>query len=88
MAFPTVGASAGRPTQGTSITSIFNSGEEQPIFSVRVSDHKVEQVTSTRQILRADVLSYTMTRLPPDNAPLASLVHNNSDIFALELDLP
>ena len=64
------------------------SGEEQPIFRVRVSDHKVEQVTSTRQILRADVLSYTMTGLTPDNAPLASLVHNNSDIFALELDLP
>jgi DNA-binding winged helix-turn-helix (wHTH) protein/Tol biopolymer transport system component len=64
------------------------SGEEQPIFRVRVSDHKVEQVTSSRQILRADVLSYTMTGLTPDNAPLASLVHSNSDIFALELDLP
>ena len=64
------------------------SGEEQPIFRVRVSDHKVEQVTSSRQILRADVLSYTMTGLTPDDAPLASLVHSNSDIFALELDLP
>ena len=64
------------------------SGEEQPIFRVRVSDHKVEQVTSSRQILRADVLSYTITGLTPDDAPLASLVHSNSDIFALELDLP
>jgi hypothetical protein len=26
--------------------------------------------------------------LTPDDAPLASLVHSNSDIFALELDLP
>jgi Tol biopolymer transport system component/DNA-binding winged helix-turn-helix (wHTH) protein len=64
------------------------SGEEQPIFRVRVSDHKVEQITSSRQILRADVLSHTITGLTPDNDPLASLVHSNSDIFALELDLP
>jgi hypothetical protein len=63
-------------------------GEEQPIFRVRVSDHKVEQITSSRQILRADVLSYSMTGLTPDNSPLASLVHTNSDIHALELDLP
>lgn len=62
--------------------------EEQPIFRVRVSDHKVEQITSARQILRADVLSYTMTGLTPDNSPLASLVHNNSDVHALELVLP
>jgi DNA-binding winged helix-turn-helix (wHTH) protein/Tol biopolymer transport system component len=62
--------------------------EEQPIFRVRVSDHKVEQITSSRQILRADVLSYSMTGLTPDNSPLASLVHRNSDVFALELELP
>lgn len=63
-------------------------GEEQPIFRVRVSDHKVEQVASSLQILRADVLSYSMTGLTPDGSPLASLIHRNSDIFALELDLP
>ena len=64
------------------------SGEEQPIFRVRVRDRKVEQITSSRQIVRADVLSYAITGLTPDNAPLASLVHGNSDIYALELDLP
>jgi len=62
--------------------------EEQPIFRVRVSDRKIEQITSSRQILRADVLSYSMTGLTPDNSPLASLVHRNSDVFALELDIP
>ncbi|MGO9088225.1 MAG: winged helix-turn-helix domain-containing protein [Candidatus Sulfotelmatobacter sp.] len=61
---------------------------EQPIFRVRVSDRKVEQITSSRQILRADVLSYSMTGLTPDNSPLVSLTHTNSDIHALELDLP
>jgi DNA-binding winged helix-turn-helix (wHTH) protein/Tol biopolymer transport system component len=64
------------------------SGEEQPIFRVRVSDHKVEQVTSKRQMLRADVLSYSLTGLTPDGSPVASLVRSNSDIYALELDLP
>lgn len=63
-------------------------GEEQPIFRVRVSNHKVEQIASSRQILRADVLSYSMTGLTPDDSPLASLIHRNSDVFALELDVP
>lgn len=63
-------------------------GEEQPIFRVRISDRLVEQVSSARQILRADVLSYTLTGLTPDSSPVASLVRRNSDITALELDLP
>jgi Tol biopolymer transport system component/DNA-binding winged helix-turn-helix (wHTH) protein len=63
-------------------------GEEQPIFRVRLSDHKVEQITSSRQILRADVLSYSMTGLAPDNSPLVSFIRRNSDVYALELDLP
>lgn len=62
-------------------------GEEQPIFRVRVSDRVIEQITSTRQILRADVLSYTMTGLAPDDSPLASLVRRNSDIYALQLEV-
>ena len=63
-------------------------GEEQPIFRVRISDRKIEQITSARQILRGDVLGYTMTGLTHDNSPVASLIHRNSDIYVLELDLP
>jgi DNA-binding winged helix-turn-helix (wHTH) protein/Tol biopolymer transport system component len=63
-------------------------GEEQPIFRVRVRDRKVEQITSARQILRADVLGYTLTGLTPDGSPVASLLSRNSDVYALELDLP
>jgi Tol biopolymer transport system component len=62
--------------------------EEQPIFRIRVSDHRFEQITSARQILSADVLAYGLTGLMPDNSPLVSFVHRNSDIYALELDLP
>jgi len=63
-------------------------GEEQPIFRVRVSDRRTEQITSSHEILRADVLSYSMTGITPDNSPLVSLTHTNSNIYALELDLP
>ena len=66
----------------------FEQAAELPIFRVRVADRQVEQITSSRQILRADMLTYTMTGLTPENSPLASLVHRNSDIYVLELDLP
>jgi hypothetical protein len=62
-------------------------GEEQPIFRVRISDRKVEQITTARQILRSDVLRYAMAGITPDNSPLASLTHRSSDVYALELDL-
>ena len=62
--------------------------EQQPILRVRQSDRKVEQVMSSCQILRADVLSYSMTGLTPDDSPRASVVRRNSDVYALELDLP
>ena len=62
-------------------------GEGQPIFRVRISDRKVEQITTARQILRADVLRYAMAGITPDNSPLASLTHRSSDVYALELDL-
>lgn len=63
-------------------------GEEQPIFRIRVSDRHIDQITSARQILRADVLAYSMTGLTPDNSPLASLTRRNSDVYMLELELP
>lgn len=60
----------------------------QPIFRVRVSDHKVEPIASGSQFARADVFSFSMTGLTPDNSPIASLLRKNSDIHALELELP
>ena len=63
-------------------------GEEQPIFRVRLSDRKVEKIASSREILSADLLSYTMTGLTPDGSPVASLLHSASDIYALEVSLP
>ncbi|MGA7969717.1 MAG: hypothetical protein WCC32_16355 [Terriglobales bacterium] len=65
-----------------------HAAEEQPVFRAGLAKHKVEQITSSRQILRTDMLSYSMTGLEPDDSPLASLVCSNSDIYALEPDIP
>ncbi len=62
--------------------------EEQPIFRVRIHDRAIEQISSLRQMLRADVLSCTMTGLAPDDSPLASLVRRTSDVYGLELEIP
>ena len=63
-------------------------GEDQPVFRVRISDRMIEQVTSSKQILSADVLSYSLTGLTPDDSPVVSFLHRNSDIYSLELNLP
>ena len=55
---------------------------------MRVRDLRVEQITSARQTFGADVLGYRLTGLTPDGSPLASLLRRNSDMYALELDLP
>ena len=62
--------------------------EEQPIFRIHISDRSIEQITSSRQLQSADVLTYLMTGLTPENDPVVSLVYRNSDIDALELNLP
>lgn len=63
-------------------------GEEQPVFRVRIADRKIEKIISYQMIERADVTGYSLTGLAPDGSPLASLIHSNSDIYALDLDLP
>lgn len=60
----------------------------QPIFRVRLSDRKVELIASGSQFARADVFSFSMTGLTPDNSPVVSLLRTNSDIHALELGIP
>ncbi len=62
--------------------------EEQPIFRVRVGDRRTEQITSSRKILSADVLTYSLTGLTPDGSPVVSFEHRSSDVYALELELP
>jgi hypothetical protein len=63
-------------------------GVDQPVFRVRISDHKSEVVTTLKQFARADVTAYSLAGLTPDGEPLASLHRSNSDIYALDVDFP
>jgi dipeptidyl aminopeptidase/acylaminoacyl peptidase len=63
-------------------------GPVQPIFRVRISDRRIERVATSRQILRADVTSFSFLGLTPDGSPLATLNHSNSDIYALDVYFP
>jgi len=63
-------------------------GIEQPIFRVRVSDHKSEIVTSFTRLARADAMDYSLAGLALDDSPLASVVLGRGDIYALDVDFP
>jgi Tol biopolymer transport system component len=61
---------------------------DQPVFRVRIADRKSERVVSSRQLLQSNVTGYTFAGLAPGDAPVASLIRSNSDLYALDLDLP
>jgi hypothetical protein len=43
---------------------------------------------SSKQIPQSDLDRYSFSGLAPDDAPIAVVVRTNSDIYALELDVP
>lgn len=61
---------------------------DEPIYRVRVRDRAVERVTSSKAILRSDLVRYALIGLAPDDSPLLSLNRSSTDIYALGLDLP
>jgi len=63
-------------------------GPDQPIFRVRIADRKLERVAGLRQLLQANVTDYRLCALAPGDVPVATVGHSNSDIYALDLDLP
>lgn len=63
-------------------------GVDQPVFRVRISDHKREVVATLKQFARADATAYSLAGLTPDGEPLASLLRSSSDIYALDVDFP
>jgi Tol biopolymer transport system component len=64
------------------------SGEDQPIFRVRISDRRVEKLASVADLPQSDVTGYSLTGLDPDNEPIATVLRTNSDVYALDLELP
>ncbi|HUE23033.1 MAG TPA: winged helix-turn-helix domain-containing protein [Bryobacteraceae bacterium] len=64
---------------------------DQPIFRVAVGaakKDKKENIVSAKQIPQSNFISYVLAGLGPDDAPIATVIYANSDIYALGVDLP
>jgi len=65
---------------------VFKTG--QPIFRLAVGTRKIERLMSADQIPQSNLTGYSLTGLAPDDAPIATVIRTNSDIYALDVDLP
>jgi len=63
-------------------------GADQPVFRVRIGNRRIERIASSRQLLQSNVTGYVLAGLAPGDAPVASVIRSNSDLYALDLDLP
>ncbi len=63
-------------------------GMEQPVFRVKIANRRCERIVSSRQLLQSNVTAYILAGLAPGNAPIASVIRSNSDLYALDVDLP
>jgi Tol biopolymer transport system component len=61
---------------------------EQPTFRLRISSRRIERIAGSRQIPQSDLAGYSLAGLTPDDAPIAAVIRANSDVYALDLDLP
>jgi DNA-binding winged helix-turn-helix (wHTH) protein/Tol biopolymer transport system component len=61
---------------------------EQPIYRARISDRKIELLAGLSQLSRADAMAFSLAGVAPDGSPLASLMLNRGEIYALDVDLP
>jgi hypothetical protein len=60
----------------------------EPVYRIRVSDHKREIVTSFETYLRGGVQKASIVTVASDGSPIIVLDRNQADIYALDLDLP
>ncbi len=68
-------------------------GAGQPILRIRISDKRPEKLMSSEQIPQANVTGYMLNGLvynavTHDDEPFATVSLENSDIYALDVDLP
>ncbi|HXM41212.1 MAG TPA: winged helix-turn-helix domain-containing protein [Bryobacteraceae bacterium] len=64
---------------------------EQPIFRVAIGGAKKEKkepTISAKQIPQSNSIGYALAGLGFDDTPIATVIYSNSDIYALEVDLP
>jgi Tol biopolymer transport system component/DNA-binding winged helix-turn-helix (wHTH) protein len=65
-----------------------SAGAEQPISRMRLSDHKIEPIAGLSQFNPADAMAFSFAGLTSDGSPLASVILNRGDLYALNVDLP
>jgi len=63
-------------------------GIDQPIWRVQIRTRKIERVVGLRQVPQSNASQYELAGMAPDDAPVASVIRSNSDIYALDLNLP
>jgi Tol biopolymer transport system component len=61
-------------------------GAAQPVYRVWIRDRKVERLTPAEPILPGNVVAFGFSGLTPDGSILGTLVRNNSDLYALDVD--
>jgi Tol biopolymer transport system component len=64
----------------------------QPIFRwssrPRIPAGEIERMMSSKQIPQSDSIGYLLAGMAPDDAPIATVIYTNSDIYALDVELP
>jgi len=61
---------------------------DQPIFRVNVATRAVERMMSSRQLPQSGFSGFTLTGLTPGDAPIATVLRGNGELYALDVDLP
>ena len=62
--------------------------QEQPIFRAVTGSTRKERMMTSKQIPQSNSIGYALAGLGPDDTPIATVIYTNSDIYALEVDLP
>ncbi len=62
--------------------------DEQPVYRITLPGLPQEQVASRKNFLRADVVRYSLTGLTPDGSPVAVIGKENSNVYALDIEMP
>ena len=63
-------------------------GSGHPTYRVRIADRKVERIADVLRIPQSNVTGYTLVDLSPGDEPIVSVRRSNSDLYALDVDLP
>jgi len=61
---------------------------DQPIFRVNEATGAVARMMSSQQLPQSGFSGYTLTGLTPGDAPIATVLRSNGDLYALDVDLP